>query len=71
MVIIIHQNDILMLAYCKMILSKMSIDTQLFKKELKKAYRLLKSDEIIELNRWLIIRYPDLMRNENLILIKN
>jgi len=69
MVIFTHQNNRYMLAYCKMILSKMAIDAQLFKKELKKAYRLLKSDEVIELNRWLILRYPDLMKNEKLILI--
>ena len=58
-----------MLAYCKMILSKMTIDTQLFKKELRKAYRMLKSDEVIELNSWLIRTYPDFIKNENVLLI--
>jgi len=60
----------LMLSYSKMILSKMTIDIQLFKKELKKAYRMLKSDEIIELNTWLMRTYPDFIKRENILLVQ-
>ena len=59
-----------MLSYSKMILSKMTIDIQLFKKELKKAYRMLKSDEIIELNTWLMRTYPDFIKRGNVLLVQ-
>jgi hypothetical protein len=59
-----------MLSYSKMILSKMTIDIQLFKKELKKAYHMLKSDEIIELNTWLMRTYPDFIKRGNVLLVQ-
>jgi len=48
----------------------MTIDIQLFKKELKKAYRMLKSDEILELNNWLMRTYPDFIKRENILLVQ-
>ncbi|MGB0887511.1 MAG: hypothetical protein ACPGSL_05260 [Vicingaceae bacterium] len=41
-----------MLAYSKNVLSKMSFDVSLFKKELSKAYQNLKEDDIEELKKW-------------------
>lgn len=45
-----------MLEYSKMILSKMSFDKRLFKKELRKAFRYLNGDERRELIQW--VRSP-------------
>ncbi|NPD44931.1 MULTISPECIES: hypothetical protein [unclassified Lentimicrobium] len=50
-----------MLHYCKMILEKMTIDTSLFKKELKKAYKMLTPEESIELYNWGKKRFPNLV----------
>jgi hypothetical protein len=41
-----------MLAYSKNVLSKMSFDVLLFRKELSKAYQNLLEDEIEELMNW-------------------
>lgn len=41
-----------MLAYSKNVLSKMSFDVCLFKKELSKAYQNLLEEEIEELRMW-------------------
>ncbi len=41
-----------MLEYVKTILTKVSFDTALFEKELRKGLRLLIRDEIRELRRW-------------------
>lgn len=49
-----------MLHYCKMILEKMTIDKQLFKKELKKAYKMLSPAEAIELYHYCKQRFPSL-----------
>lgn len=49
-----------MLHYCKMILEKMTIDKQLFKKELKKAYQMLSPSEAMELYFYCKQRFPNL-----------
>ena len=41
-----------MLEYAKVILSKMSFDKRLFKKEYKKAFKYLNSDERLVLKQW-------------------
>ncbi len=45
-------RSIKMLAYSKTVLSKMSFDITLFKKELSKAYKNLLEDEVEELIAW-------------------
>jgi hypothetical protein len=42
-----------MLDYSKLILSKMTFDKKLFKKELKKAFRYLNRDERMQLIMWI------------------
>ncbi len=56
-----------MLAYCKMILEKMTIDTSLFRKELKKAYKMLRKEEAKELKMWVMNKYPHLVGDENFL----
>ena len=46
-----------MLEYVKMILQKVSFDTILFEKELRKGIRLLIKDEISELKDWCYNRF--------------
>ena len=41
-----------MLEYAKVILSKMSFDKRLFKKEYKKAFKYLNNDERLVLKQW-------------------
>jgi hypothetical protein len=41
-----------MLDYCKVILTRVSFDLQLFEKELKKAIRMLVGNEVLELRQW-------------------
>lgn len=41
-----------MLEYSKEILEKVSFDSELFQKELKKALKILSPDEVRELMRW-------------------
>tara|TARA_Y100000766_G_C18609898_1_gene460829 strand:+ start:185 stop:367 length:183 start_codon:yes stop_codon:yes gene_type:complete len=40
------------LEYTKYILEKVSFDVELLKKEYKKSLKILKRDEILQLNRW-------------------
>jgi len=47
-------RSIKMLAYSKSVLSKMSFDIVLFKKELSKAYQNLLEEEIEELRNWVV-----------------
>lgn len=56
-----------MLAYCKMILEKMTIDKGLFQKELKKAFKLLLPDEAKELSQWVNRNYPHMIDDNNRI----
>jgi len=46
-----------MLEYTKKILSKVSFDVKLFKKELSKAYQHLVEEEIEELMVWVIANF--------------
>lgn len=48
-----------MLEYSKTILQKVSFNKYLFRKELKKALRLLKREEIIMLQIWCLVSYND------------
>ncbi len=41
------------LEYTKYILEKVSFDVELLKKEYKKSLKILKRDEILQLNSWL------------------
>ncbi len=49
------KNSMTMLAYCKLILSKIEFDQGLLQKEYQKGIRYLGSDDIAELKRWLLI----------------
>ncbi len=53
-----------MLHYCKMILGIMSIDTQLFVKELNKAYCRLSPNQAHELYEWSKKTYPHMPINQ-------
>lgn len=46
-----------MLAYSKNVLSKVSFDVMLFKKELSKAYQQLLEEEIEELMNWVMEKF--------------
>jgi len=46
-----------MLKYTKTILSKVSFDKELFKKELKKSIHWLKKEEVIALQTWCAINF--------------
>lgn len=46
-----------MLEYSKELLSKVSFDVKLFKKELAKAYQHLLDEEIEELRKWVITNF--------------
>ncbi len=48
-----------MLEYSKTILQKVSFSKDLFRKELNKAIRFLKRDEIIMLQVWCMVSYND------------
>jgi hypothetical protein len=48
-----------MLEYSKTILQKVSFSGDLFRKELKKAIRFLKREEIIMLQVWCLVSYND------------
>jgi hypothetical protein len=58
-----------MLHYCKMILEKMTIDKQLFQKELKKAYKRLPPEEASELYIWSKNKYPQMVKDQPAALI--
>lgn len=51
-----------MLEYFKTILSKVSFDKRLFKKELKKAIKSLVPSEILMLKEWCYQRFDDQFR---------
>tara|TARA_Y100000739_G_scaffold210088_1_gene200434 strand:- start:740 stop:922 length:183 start_codon:yes stop_codon:yes gene_type:complete len=42
------------LEYTKYILEKVSFDLELLKKEYKKSLKILKGEEILQLNNWII-----------------
>ena len=50
-------KSIKMLAYSKSVLSKMSFDVSLFKKELSKAYQNLLEEEVEELMKWVMEKF--------------
>jgi len=52
-----------MLEYCKIILSKISFDKKLFRKEYKKTFNYLEPQEHSELKRWL----RNQMMNNNIL----
>jgi hypothetical protein len=52
-----------MLEFCKKILTKVSFDRLLFKKELKKSIKWLKKDELIQLQKWCENRFGHLYRD--------
>lgn len=52
-----------MLEYCKIILSKISFDKKLFRKEYKKTFSYLELQEHNELKRWL----RNQMMNKNIL----
>ncbi|MFK7757069.1 MAG: hypothetical protein AB8B53_09085 [Flavobacteriales bacterium] len=51
-----------MLEFCKKVLEKVSFDKYLFKKELQKAIRWVKADELEVLRRWCLIKFGGLYR---------
>jgi len=59
-----------MLRYCKMILGKMTIDRQLFTKELKKAYKMLSPGEAVELYYYCKQKFPSLTTERPLYMIQ-
>ncbi len=46
-----------MLEYTKTILEKVSFDASLFRKELTKALKWLRTDEALELRKWCISKF--------------
>lgn len=48
-----------MLEYSKLILQKVSFNGDLFKKELGKAVKFLKRDEIVMLQIWCMVTFSD------------
>jgi len=59
-----------MLDYCKVILEKVSFDSQLFYKELKKAINWLCENEITELENWARHRFSNQMQTVKVPLIQ-
>ena len=59
-----------MLEYSKMILEKVSFDTQLFLKELQKAVDWLYEQEVRELETWLFSNFRNQMDNVSAPLLK-
>jgi len=53
-----------------MILEKMTIDTSLFRKELKKAYKMLRKEEAKELNIWVMNKYPHLVGDDQFLYLR-
>jgi len=49
-----------MLEYCQKVLTKVSFDKLLFRKELKKAISWLKGDDRVKLRQWCIEKYGSL-----------
>jgi hypothetical protein len=52
-----------MLEHQKKILQKLSYDEKLFKREILKSFRWLKSYEIILLHEWLLVNFGKTHRN--------
>jgi hypothetical protein len=52
-----------MLEFCKKVLEKVSFDQKLFKKELRKAIKWVKTDELEVLRRWCLIKFGNLYRS--------
>jgi len=52
-----------MLEFCKKVLEKVSFDQNLFKKELKKAIKWVKTEELEVLRRWCLIKFGSLYRS--------
>ncbi len=52
-----------MLEFCKKVLEKVSFDKNLFKKELMKAIKWVKTDELEVLKRWCLIKFGSLYRS--------
>jgi hypothetical protein len=48
-----------MLEYVKTVLSKVSFDSMLFEKELRKAFRLLEKEELQQLKQWCYEKFSD------------
>jgi hypothetical protein len=48
-----------MLNYVKTVLARVSFDAKLFEKELRKAIKMLITDEIQELKNWCYANYED------------
>lgn len=46
-----------MLEFCKKVLMKVSFDRLLFKKELKKAIKWVKKDELVQLKEWCVTKF--------------
>lgn len=51
-----------MLEFCKKVLEKVSFDRHLFNKELQKAIKWVKTDELEVLRRWCLIKFGNLYR---------
>lgn len=51
-----------MLEFCKKVLEKVSFDRTLFKKELLKAIKWVKKEELEVLRRWCLIKFGNLYR---------
>ncbi|HEV7349336.1 hypothetical protein [Telluribacter sp.] len=51
-----------MLEYIKIILQKVSFDSRLFEKELRKALRMLMPDEVNRLKNWCYKRFGSIYR---------
>ena len=49
-----------MLEYTKTVLGKVSFSRDLFRKELKKSFELLKKDEIVLLQAWCLVTFGDI-----------
>lgn len=52
-----------MLEFCKKVLEKVSFDQNLFKKELLKAIKWVKVEELEVLRRWCLIKFGNLYRS--------
>jgi len=52
-----------MLEFCNKVLEKVSFDQKLFKKELRKAIKWVKTDELEVLRRWCLIKFGNLYRS--------
>lgn len=51
-----------MLEFCKKVLEKVSFDRHLFKKELLKSIKWVKTEELEVLRRWCLIKFGNLYK---------